>query len=313
MITYYLGDTEVRGYAQDLARRLDGDSFPSVWFALGQSGARMADVVAESLNEERRRELRVVRVTCDRTTKAVRIIDDISTIDLGMARVLVIDSAIHSGSSMLTVCEYLATLGAGSMATYSLVLKISSCFVPSFFGVLIGEEDRAYFQLDELPNNRLMKSRDAYGYIRPIREEDVLLPTIAVGVESVESSFGELLYEHKARGSSVYLFIHNNEVCGFVCFRVNGDRLFLNTLASGSAHRSRGVGTALVRWAETYARSRRCRVIELWAIDSKIDFYANLDFSRVEGRKIRYSNDVSYNFMRRKILYSTRENDHSTL
>ncbi len=43
--------------------------------------------------------------------------------------------------------------GAKQVCSYALVMKHSSGFIPSFWGVTIGDHDRAYFLLDVLPNN----------------------------------------------------------------------------------------------------------------------------------------------------------------
>lgn len=306
MITYYLGDAEVKGYAQDLANRLSADPFPGVWVALGQSGNKMAAMAAELLPDEFRRRLRVIRATWDRTSCSVEFLDSFEAIDLATVQVLVVDSAIHSGASMLAVCERLAEIGAKNVLSYSLVLKRSSCFIPTFFGVLIGDEDRSYFQLDELPNNRLMKGK-AFGYIRPIRDDDINREKLECGVDAVNTSFGELVYENKARKSSVYLYMHGPDVCGYVNFCIREGRLLINTLASGRQYQGQGVGAALARWAETFARPCRCELIELWAINDKVKFYERLGFAIVDGKKIDYDKTTSFRFMRRKILYNTKE------
>ncbi len=306
MITYYLGDAEVKGYARDLARRLSAGPFPEVWLAMGQSGNRMAALVAEFLPEMCKQQLKVVRSAWDRTRSEVTFLDTFDSIDLTAVKVLVIDSAIHSGSSMFAVCEKLVTLGADNVISYSLVLKRNSSFIPTFFGVLIGDEDRSYFQLDELPNNRLMK-KDGFGYIRPIIDADISRQTIRVGAEAVEVSFGDLVYENRARKSSVYLYMNGKDVCGYVSFCILGGRLFIDTVASGEEYRGRGVGSALVRWAETLARSCRCEVVELWSIGDRVGFYEDLGFSIVEGKKITYDRNTSFIYMQRKILYNTKE------
>ncbi|MEI6986872.1 MAG: GNAT family N-acetyltransferase [Rhodospirillaceae bacterium] len=305
MITYLLGDEEVKAYSNDLIARL-GFGCPDVWVVLGQSGQSMADLLVEFTTDEFKAKLRVMRVSYDRTTRVVSCEDTLDNIKLDTESVLVVDSAVHSGGSMLAVCEYLAGLGAKRVMSYSLVLKKGSYFVPSLFGVLIGDEDRAFFDLDKLPNNRLMNPA-SFGYIRPIRQDDVKLPLLKVGVASVERDFGELYLESTASQSTVYLYILNNVVCGFICFNIDSERIYINSFASATESRGKGIGVALLRWAETLARSRCCKIVELWAIKDKISFYTERGYHSVEGKTVLYDSETIYQFMQRKLLYNTKE------
>lgn len=307
MITYHLGEAEVRSYAQDLAGRLAASALPDIWVPLGVSGSKFAQEVVEQLEEARREQFRLVRANWNRDTQEVQLQDEVNREALASGRVFVIDSAVHSGASMLAVCEHLAHLGAGDIVSYSLILKKGSCFVPTFFGLLIDDEDRAYFQLPVIPNNRLMKKKEPVGYLRPIRESDATLPTMPVGVKSVETSFGELLYETKARGMQVYLYIVRNDVCGFVCLSIRGRQAFINSVAAHKGHRGKGIGPALVRWTETLARSSQCERIDLWAIGDRIEFYKEMGYSIVEDETFAYDGEAKYKRMQRKILYNTKE------
>ena len=307
MITYYLGKEEIDGYAIDLANRLTKDQFPRVWVALGQSGNAMADCLGPLVPEDIKDQVQVVCCTWNRTQQRIVYADPLDTKIISNERVLVIDSAIHSGTSMLAVCESVAEMGAINIISYSLVLKKSSQFIPTFFGVLIQDEDRAYFMLSEIPNNRLMKDKPPFGYIRQLRDSDIHIAMARSGNGSVDNTSGDLLYRKKAEGFIVYLYVSESAICGYVCLRMEGDRMFIDTLLADSGHQGRGVGTALLRWSETLARSSCCKAIELWSIHDRIKYYQLLGFESAEQGSIQYDDKTSFHHMKRVLLYNTRE------
>ena len=170
---------------------------------------------------------------------------------------------------------------------------------------MIDDCDRVIFNLDSIPNNRLMKNKRSFGYIRAVRENDIERKSVETNVKSINAvTFGDLLYRTKATDAQVYLYVHNDVVLGWIIFQKIGDKLFIDVLATDKNHEGKGIGTALIRWAETWARSCRCDMIELWSIENKISWYNRLDFDLVEGTKpLKLSATETYKLMRRPILY----------
>ena len=267
----------------------------------------MAFAVAQHLPPEVQNKLLIVRVEVHRITKRVRVVDSIRNLPLGRAAVLIIDSSIHSGTSMLLISEYLEKRGAANIISYSLVLKRGSCFVPNYFGLVIDDTDRAFFELDAIPNNRLIERKKSFGYIRLLRANDVHRRNIRTGVKSIDSmTFGDMFYDATVRPSRVYLYVHRDEICGYVAFEKIGPKLFIDVVASAKRVQGKGVGSALARWAETWARSCDCQLIELWAIKDRIGFYANIGFKEVPTtQELVLSATEKYMLMRKPILYNT--------
>lgn len=315
MITYFLGREEVSAYARDLVdERLCGKTpFPTVWFAIGISGQKIALAVAQRVPPKIRKTLKFIRTSCDRDHGAVAITfhDPLDRIDLKSATVLTIDSAVHTGKSMAALADRLKSLGAKNVLSYALILKRNARFVPNFFGAVIDGTDRAYFQLDKIPNNRLMDPRKAsFGHIRMIDDQDYALPPIKCGVPSIEAvSFGDLIYQSKSHGAHVYLYMHNGEVRGYISFALDGKIVKIDIVVGDPNNPGSGVGGALMRWAETWARSIGCDAIELWAIEERISFYEERGFEKVPGAApIIVSDKEKYTNLRKRILYNIQFN-----
>jgi GNAT superfamily N-acetyltransferase len=302
LITHFLGLDEVEGYALDFAQRLValGDSFPTTWFLLGKSGQNFADVLLGKIPPSLIPKIRLVRVAADRDTGKVTFIDSFKKLS---GTVLLLDSAVHSGKSMLMAAQKIAKKGISDIITYSLIMKRNSVLVPNYFGVVIDETDRCLFQLPAIPNNRLCEHKP-FGIVRALSESDTKKKFVKTGEPSIdETSFGSLLYE-KEKGSHVYVFEHKGQICGVLSFSESHRAVFVDLVANSkaSAYRGKGIGAALMRWAETWARSMKYEAIELWAIKKRISFYEDRDF-RPLGREIMLG-DTPYCLMRRKLLYN---------
>jgi GNAT superfamily N-acetyltransferase len=303
LITHFLGPEEVDAFARDLSTRLIalGDDFPKTWFLLGVSGQIFANVVLDHIPDPLLQTIRLVRVNCNRETRKVEFADAFDIKEAMLGPCLLIDSAVHSGETMLAVCKHLTSVKLKDIITYTLVLKRNATMVPNYFGVLMEENDRCLFQLDSIPNNRLCKSVP-FGILRTISAVDVLKELPSTGTAAIDTTFSALLYE-KERGSQVFVYEHNNEVCGVLSFEKKGRTVFIDLVANSEKYRGRGIGAAMMRWAETWARSTNCEAIELWAIQDRIDFYKARKF--VESDRTLDLGDAKYRLMRRKLLYNT--------
>ena len=158
MHTYFLGREEVDAYVRDLVDRLQalGELFPYTWCTLGHSGEELAVVISKALPKDGESKIRIIPMNYDRASKAVVFQDEQDKAVFADGKpVLILDSSVHTGNTMLAVFQTLKSLGAKNICSYSLVVKRNSAYIPNFFGVVIQPHDRAYFLLDKIPNNRL--------------------------------------------------------------------------------------------------------------------------------------------------------------
>lgn len=323
MHTYLLSDEHVRRYAADMAARLRdmGSALPRHWFPLGLSGDKMLDELKPFLPSDFEDQIAVTRVAFDRERETIVARDDPALPQLTGASVLIIDSAIHSGNSMRRLADALSANGARDIWSYSLILKRTSEFVPSYFGILIDEHDRAFFQLDEIPNNRLFTAKTIgkngpFGRLRALREEDVhrTPATLDVDLPSIaKTTFGDLHYGVKTQGSKVFVYEMAGEIVGFITFVPARKRLFIDMIAIDRKCQSLGVGGLLMRWAETYARSLSCEAIELWAIESRQDWYQDRGYEVLSGETMDIGKGEKYVKMRRRLLYNIRPSEEMYL
>jgi GNAT superfamily N-acetyltransferase len=296
-------------------------TLPAHWFPLGISGDKMLDEIKPFLPPDFEDRVLITRVAFDRSQNKIVPRDDPDLPTIKDASVFIIDGAIHSGNSMRRLADELSARGARSIWSYSLVLRRTSEFIPSFFGLLIDEHDRAFFQLDEIPNNRLFTSASIarngqFGLLRALREEDVhrTPSTVDVAVRSIaKTTFGDLYYGVRTQGSRVFVYELGGAIVGFITFVPAHKRLFIDTIAIDRKSQSLGIGGLLMRWAETYARSLSCEAIELWAIEDRRDWYRNAGYEFLPGEIMDIGNGERYAKMRRRLLYNIRPTDQMYL
>jgi GNAT superfamily N-acetyltransferase len=309
LITHYLGREEVEGYARDIASRLDGlgENLPTLWCPVGRSGDYLARIIGEHITK-RKGDIQTLPVAYDKNTESV-VLDE-SPSNLAAIRqansIFIFDSSIHSGSTMLAVVRKLKSLGAKLVLTYSLVIKQGARFVPHFFGVVVGDHDRVFFLLKSIPNNRLFKPHKVpFGILRAVSEDDCAKGDgqLDTGVDSIDKiTWSDLVYQQCAHGHDVYVIEVDGQIASYVSLRFNHDRLLIDVVAADKKYKDKGLGGALLRWAETLARSRRCSALELWAISTQVDWYSRADY-KPAGQTLVLGKET-YQRMTRKLLYS---------
>lgn len=316
MHTHFLGETEVGAFAADLAARLvdlhqkSPETAPKIWVSLGISGDKLTSILLDKVEGTPAQPTLVYRAGFDRASKIASGRDgDALPMDLHDAGVLVIDAAVHSGTSMRHLIDALSARSCATIVSYSLVVKVTSEFIPSLFALMIGEHDRAFFQLDRIPNNRLL-TKPPFGSIRLLREEDIQRTPdfVACGVPSIDRmTFGDLWYYVKTQGSQVYLFELSGRIVGFIHFkRLSGDRLFVDLIASHADVQGQGIGGVLMRWAETYARAAKLSSVELWAIANRVPFYEGRGYKKLGETMNLGGEGEQYHLMRRRLLYNIK-------
>jgi GNAT superfamily N-acetyltransferase len=318
LITHFLGGEEVAGYARDLAQRLVGlgDLFPTVWCPIGKSGDKLLRVLAKELSRlapDRAASIRVVEFFYNKDEGTASIGKGATSSDLKDAVVLVLDSSVHSGRSMLSVVRAAEQYDASRVFSYSLIVKRSSNFVPHYFGVVVGDHDRVLFQLDNIPNNRLFSGKDLpICVFRRIDSHDAARTsaTLDTGVKSLDKiSFGDLYYEHRVNGFDVVLAEDQGRIAGFLKIRASEQgALLIDVIANDKAYRGKGVGGALMRYAETMGRAGCCTHIELWAIENQVSFYEKFGFDKT-NEVIDTGGGERYRLMRKRLLYHFDLND----
>ena len=193
---------------------------------------------------------------------------------------MILDAAVHSGRSMLALLQHLQNLGSGPINCYALVMKRGSFVVPTYFGIVIDDKDRVYFDLEILPVNRIARPAPP-GVIRTIVPTDLPRPFVGLRAPFDNLVVGDLIYDRDAHGSHVYVFEYGNDLAGFISFQKRGGTIFIDGWAAANmqdaANNRMKIGSSLFRWAETWARSAGCERIELWAYEPAIPIYEHMN------------------------------------
>lgn len=327
MHTHYLSDEVVDSYLVDLARRLIAlrQEVPTIWVSLGESGGKIAERLADIYDRELSasgfsapalERIRFVRIYVERESGLVKKREEKTNSDLG-ERVLLIDGPIHSGASMLAAVDWLVEQGVESVMSYGLVAKRTSEFVPTFFGLMIGEHDRAFFQLNRIPNNRVLKKGHPFGVLRMISGADVNREpqSIRGNVDSIgKITLSDLWYARKSRGDYVYVYELAGRVVGFVHFYKKGvGTIIIDVLAIDNDFQGAGLASALMRWVENWARCHNMLELQLYSIDSRIDMYRKFGYHLVDRSILDLGGGEKYALMKRKILYNIDPEDRQTM
>jgi hypothetical protein len=320
MQTYLISNSDVKRYAQDFLERivLMGEHSPCAWVSLGLSGDKMLEVL-DLLMEERGLETPpIITLSFDRVSDSVtyRSVDAgevLEAVEKQDRPLLLVDSAIHSGKSMRRIVDHLYALGIKEIMSYSLVMKQTSEFVPTFFGLTIGAHDRAFFQLPRIPNHRLSVRRPI-GSMRMLRGDDVKRDFLNTETASINKmSYGDLLYLGATQHFLTYAYEMAGSIAGIITFKVQANGfLFIELIARDVKWEAAKLGGLLLRWAETYARHSNCIGIELMAIEQEVGFYGRYYFEKSTEPPLDLG-DEKYFRMTRRLLYNIRPMEQVTL
>ena len=322
MHTYFIGKEEVKAYAKDLLGRFNRlQTFPNAWCPVTNSG----DVIQEALIAEmkERQDPRLADIESvpidavkDKESKTVSVgFPEESDPDrkLRGKSVLLIDGAIHSGKTMHLCAAAILKHGPQELITYSLIMKVRSAFVPTFWGVAIDELDRAFFELGTIPNHRL----DA-GHIRPqapvhferLSERHVGEDLLETDIKSMDRvTWSDRLFQMQTSESPpcTYLLMRRDSIVGYLTIHhVSSDVFSIDEIAVEKSHRGSGYAGILLRFADTLARQTNSKVIQLLGFESKVDMYRDSFGYRTIGKETIKLDDEVYIPMQREILYHQR-------
>lgn len=313
MNTIFLGHDEVDAYCKDIVNRLRQlpSGFPDVICPIGESGKRLLLAMSNQI-QDLNNTVRIVPIFYDKQSCKASLKSPSDATAVAEAKfALVLDSSVHSGKSMLAALRLVQANGSKSSIAYSLVIKQSSRFVPHYFGLVVGDHDRAIFMLNSIPNNRLFAGNGYHpiGIFRRIEPSDANREQqcIDTGVPSLDKiSWGDLYYEHRVNGYDVIVVEDGMHLAGFIKIKIKrGDTLFIDVIANDKNYRGKGIGGALMRYVENMGRSLKLSSVELWSIENQVSFYRDkCEFSVVEGEPIiDAGGGEQYTLMRRRLLY----------
>ena len=310
MHTYYIGKEEVLGYSRDLIKRLKftlEDDFPNIWCPIGFSGEVLLSTLDEVFPEEIRSKLKIVPLITSPQSKNIKFENprDRNFVQKNAKKtILILDSNVHSGISMLNAIRTVSSLGAKKITTYSLTVKKEASYIPNYFGVIISEHDRPLFLLDEIPNNRLTP----FGIIRKITKDDMKRKKthLKSGLHGIDSiTWSDLFYSVEARNDQAYVFELDDEICGFVSFKLTpGQNVFVDAVGVDKFLQGKKIGGQLMRFVETLARANCCLTMSLWAISNRVKFYEGHDYKVIDNKNLDLHGEL-YFYMQRKLVYNS--------
>jgi N-acetylglutamate synthase-like GNAT family acetyltransferase len=316
VITYFLGIEETRAYLRDLLRRIERfEMRPTVWCPITRSGIDLLKVMLDLIRAEFPQLAEGVRVLPIEVDGKIKFLAGNPSSSLWGQSVLLLDGAIHSGAMMSRCATKVLSYGPSALSSYALVIKRGSGFIPTLWGVTMDETDRAFFLLDEIPNNRLdagysvrSEKRQPPVHIERLAERMLDLPKVVSGVKSMDRmTWSDRHFQMKSTRHQVgtYVLERCKSIVGYLTMHTleNGTGLMIDEIAVDKKQRGRDYGGILMRFADTLARQANSPVIRLFAIADKVGFYKGFGYRLVDGESpITLGNEI-YNLMEKVVTY----------
>ena len=320
MVTYFLSEADIAAYFGDLLTRLSRLSpAPAVLCPMTRSGTVLLKAMLPLMAEK------CPALTGATSVVAVSVNDDTGEVQLNPAgennfagkHIFLFDGAIHSGRMMsLCVDHFVNKLGAAGVCTYSLVVKRGAAFIPTFWSLMIDDTDRAFFLLNTIPNNRLDTGKEGrpqpYVHLRLLKDGDMDLPPVNTGVVGLDRvTWGDRLFNMKTTpGRSTYLLQSESKIVGYLTITLaDGGVFYIDEVAVDEKHQGqngKGYGPILMRFADSLARHNDCRMVRLYAINDRIQFYEGHGYKVVQSVAPIPLDTNTYQLMERPILYHLR-------
>jgi len=305
MKTYLLSHDETDKYLRDLIDRLDLNG-GTVWCPITKSGtsvlARIARLVGNQPNAAA-----VLPISIENGQPIFNQGNPEEV--LKGKKVILIDGAIHSGTMMMTCADKILEYDPLDIFSYSLVVKECSRFIPTMWGVMIDEMDRAYFLLEAYPNNRLSASPAKLPppvHVRKLDENTVSRPPVVSGVDSIDRvRWEDRHFQMQLHDSTActYVLERGKLVLGFLTVHISDDVLSIDEIAIDNEQKSKGYGGILMRFADTLGRQLNVQSIRLNAIKAEVDFYKKRGYTEIPGQKPLLLGKEEYFPMSRQVLY----------
>lgn len=225
--------------------------------------------------------------------------------------VLLFDGAVHSGSMMQACAAVVLSYRPAEMISYTLVIKNGSGFIPTLWGVMIAETDRAFFLLDAIPNQRLeagSTSRpSAPVHLEQLGERHLTLPPVVVHVGSMDRvRWSERHFQMQASegATRTYVLMRGAGIVGYLTLHgLEGGGLMVDEIAVDADQQGKGYGGVLMRFADTLARQTSCRFVRLFGIEAQVPFYEGLKYRKLTERAPVRLDAETYWPMERTVLY----------
>lgn len=312
MHTYFLGSEEVNCYARDLLQRLmTFERMPTVWCPVTQSGDQMLYAILGQAKESYPDLLKTGRLLAIEVEDGnIRFLEENPASLITGQAVLLIDGAIHSGQMMNRCAQMILHHGPAELSSYSLVVKRGSVFIPTIWGFMMDETDRAFFMLHEIPNNRLnagIKRAQPPVQLFLLNEEHLKQPPVVSGVKSIDRiTWSDRHFEMKVTNfeTCTYVLERGQTIVGFLTMQqFEPGKLLISEVAVDKKQQKQGYGGVLVRFAATIARQTDCRSVRLHAIENMVEFYKNFGYKQMPGAQPIPLDDEKYYLMEHALLY----------
>jgi len=317
VITYFLGTEETDAYARDFLSRLDRfEKFPTVWCPITHSGVELLKILVAIIAKEfpAMPKIRVLSIELDNGNKNIRFVGGRPKDVLKGESILLLDGAIHSGSMMSACAEKVLSYGPSELSSYALVVKRGSAFIPTLWGLLISETDRAFFSLKRIPNNRLNaaahddgQKRQPLVHLERLSEAMLKSRRVVTKVASMDRmKWSDRHFQMLASDyhTCTYVLRCGKRIIGYLTMHALGDgSLMIDEVAIDNSQQGRHYGGVLMRFADTLSRQGDCPAVRLLAIENNVPFYQKFEYRLVEAQEAIVLDNERYHLMEKVVLF----------
>jgi hypoxanthine phosphoribosyltransferase len=196
--------------------------------------------------------------------------------DFNGKSILICDSIVNTGSTLLQMRKYFLEKGAKDVKTLTIFLRNGSKFIPNFWVSAIENYEDVIFGIKKYPINCYPK-----GSIKKIEQSDCG-QKINCGKQFIRQTIDD--YYHRQ--------CMDPECCGFLIEDEgkNVGILFLKYLSPSIVYleaigidedkQDLGYGSTLMSFFEDFCRMNRIKKVKIWAYEDRVGFYEKFEFQK---------------------------------
>lgn len=194
--------------------------------------------------------------------------------------ILICDSIVNTGSTLLQMRKYFLDKGAKDVKTLTIFLRNGSKFIPNFWVSAIENYEDVIFGIKKYPINYYHK-----GSIKKIEQTDCG-NKINCGKQFIRQTIDDY-YHRQCMDPECCGFLIEDEgkIVGILFLKyLSPSIVYLEAIGIAEDKQDLGYGSTLMSFLEDFCRMNRIKKVVMWAYEDRVGFYERFEFTKT-GRQ----------------------------